>query len=934
MSSVPSDRMNLTTVPISVRVELFAGVPRMRSDDSASLDELQRPLLTFLLEKQARILEKGFAAHAHVTPADCAKRFAVSQERVLRAVAQMAIVYRDEPLAAARLLSTGCALKRGTVSDERVKVLILDALWSDSHMSDSALDAALRAAHEVELSFADLRRFRSTLHLSAEAAMDVNDALRLFAPCTWLREPFEARKSRPTNFPPAPGTRNTRAARGPVTVGRGVVPPPGYRYIERPLFPHQQEAIEAIEKWYAGGADKGILCLPTGGGKTKTAVSFLLKTALARGARCLWLAHRDELIEQAYSTFVESSHSASRPFVLGRWTSAEKIAGSPDVSVASIPTLTHQDDRGLAAFSSAHGSFDLCVVDECHHGAARTWRRLIEALRERTPHLRVLGLSATPTRTDESEVGWLTRHFGDVLYEVGTLPLIEKGILAKPRISAMNTGRRFDATPAERDAFEQFHDLPTGLVSRIADDTVRNEVIARAYLARRAEWGQTLIFAATIEQSKRLASLLRAEGVKVGEVYGESTANARVRVVEAFRCKDLDVVVNCGVFAEGTDLPSVRTVVLARPTRSRILFAQMVGRGMRGPATGGTSECNVVSFFDEVFGLMHAHLASGFRNEGEANEALGLTPVVETEEDGQDAADDASVSTAVALGEAAAVRSLFQAHALGPVDGCDASLLGWFEARSLGQRRYLPCFATNEQVSVAAWVAGRPGGPQPTMPSVPAAAIQAFLDFAGAPDVPIVWRGLDIAVTPEEVARLADDITLLNVETVAPLSIPPPFDSPVAATDLVEPEWWTYAEELAGLQPGGIVLQGGLSVSATSFAAAEKLWNALGGVVPPEDAPHLVGLVRTAAARQGGRPDEAEALVRRAIDSGSFPTRRERPQPPNHDAVIDFLDSRPKSEWWGILDILRASLMFVHPVASRRAFLLDLLRHTTEGEGA
>lgn len=896
----------------------------MRSDDASQLDELQRALLKFLLEKQARLFDAGFAAHAHVTVEDCATKLSVSAERVRSALFGVSVVFRDEPLAAARLLSAGYRLSRGTVSDERIKTLILAELWADARLPDSALDTALRQFHKVELSFSDLRRFRGALNLLADGANDVSDALRSFAPCTWLREPFQAWLASRTNRPARGPQRTVRTVRGPVAVGVDRVPPPGYRYIERPLFPHQQEALEALNRWHSGPSDRGILCLPTGGGKTKTAVTFLLKTALAAGQRCLWLSHRDELIEQAYATFVESSHLSPRAFVIGKWTSGEKHVGVTDVTVASIPTLAFQDDRGLAAFTSAQGGFDVCVVDECHHGAARTWRRLIEALRERAPGLRVLGLSATPTRTDEKELTSLTRHFGEILFEVATLPLIERGILANPRIIAVDTGRRFAATAAERDSFEQFHDLPSGLVTRIADDTVRNEVIARAYLTNRADWGQTLIFAATTEQSRRLGLLLRGAGVRVDEVYGQSTASTRVRIVEAFRRRELDVVVNCGVFAEGTDLPSVRTVVLARPTRSRILFAQMVGRGMRGPALGGTTECNVVSFFDEVLGLMHAHLATGFSSELEANEALGLAPTEETEP-----AEGDVGSTDVGSGEAAAIRSLFQAHDLGPVDGCDLPLLGWFEARSGPHVRYLPCFEVEERLAVDVWIASRPGGGSPSLANVPASAVTEFVQFATDPSVVIHWRGLELVVGADEVEEVAAG--LVGIRAVEPVALASePVLEQVEPVELPsEPEWWVYAKECVEAPAGTVPLKGELRVRPTSLAAAETLWNRFGGMVPVEDVPFVIGLVRTASLRQGGDPDEAEAIISNAISSGIFPLQRARPAPPDHAQLVVFLDSKPRSDWLNVIDILKATAMFVHAIESRRGLLLELLGYTT-----
>lgn len=211
---------------------------------------------------------------------------------------------------------------------------------------------------------------------------------------------------------------------------------------------HQAESIEHLISWYKQNTKSdagGILVLPTGGGKTFTAIRFICLTAISDGYKVLWLAHTHHLLEQAYYGFESHVGSVSPPKqnlnvrvvsgTIGHFRVAE-ISPNDDVIIATLQTITkaYKDNHfSLNEFiDSAKGKLFI-VFDEAHHAPAPSYRRFILNLRDRCSQMHLLGFTATPIYNDENLQGWLAKLFPQgILYQVPPQELMAEGILSKP----------------------------------------------------------------------------------------------------------------------------------------------------------------------------------------------------------------------------------------------------------------------------------------------------------------------------------------------------------------------------------------------------------------------------------------------------------------------------------------------------------------------
>lgn len=337
------------------------------------------------------------------------------------------------------------------------------------------------------------------------------------------------------------------------------------------LRPYQAAAIDAIREEYRRGVKSTLLVLPTGMGKTITFGSAA-RRAIENGRRVLILAHRGELIQQAVEKLDMLGVSAEVEM-------ADRYARAryqdPDCVVATVQTL-----RGGRLESWPRDYFGLVVTDEAHHATSKTYRD-VYAHFSRARHL---GVTATPDRTDGVGLGAV---FESVAYET-TLwdamtapdpgPYLCRLTVCQRDISIDLRGLK---TPKGDYSDAELEDVFRPLVEPLAN-AIKLEVGER----------RTIVFTPGVKSAEGMAAALRAIGLRAVAVSGGDPD--RAEKFAGLHSGAVQVLCNCMIATEGFDCPAVSAIVLCRPTKSRSLCAQMVGRGTR--LYEGKTDCLVIDF--------------------------------------------------------------------------------------------------------------------------------------------------------------------------------------------------------------------------------------------------------------------------------------------------------------------------------------------------
>jgi superfamily II DNA or RNA helicase len=374
-----------------------------------------------------------------------------------------------------------------------------------------------------------------------------------------------------------------------------------------PLFSFQKEAVAALQKAFLQGSRKsGMLVMPTGSGKTMTTAYFLLRYMIPLGYQVIWLAHRHLLLTQAAGTFYDNSfliklgNAQKERFQLvcvsGEHDSIKSAERDDDALFLSVPSVF----RNLDYLESILRDKLIVVVDEAHHTVAKTYLKTIRFIQERNANAKLLGLTATPIRSKESESAYLQKLFDwPPIHEVKIGKLIEGKYLADPKVEVVETGENYEASVSQPEAqyMEKFNVLPESMLNKIADSKKRNALIVAQYMKNRDEYKKTLIFALNNVHARTLHDDLTERGVKCGCVYSDNPLNAAT--IQRFVKGELEVLVNINIMTEGSDVPDIQTVMLTRPTNSDVLLMQMIGRAMRGANVGGTDTATIVDFHDQ-----------------------------------------------------------------------------------------------------------------------------------------------------------------------------------------------------------------------------------------------------------------------------------------------------------------------------------------------
>lgn len=324
-----------------------------------------------------------------------------------------------------------------------------------------------------------------------------------------------------------------------------------------PPEPHavQKEALAALEATRAAGHGAALVVLATGLGKTWLSA---FDSDRPEFRRILFVAHREEILTQALTTF-----RTIRPYAnLGYYTGRER-APEADVLFASIQTLGRE--RHLQRFDPRE--FDYIIVDEFHHAAAQSYRRVLDYFEPAF----LLGLTATPDRTDGRDLLALCEH--NLVYRCDLAEGIRRGLLSPFAYYGVPDDVDYSQIPWRSTRFDE-----EALTAAVATQARARNALEQY---RRLGGIRTLGFCVSKRHADFMAEFFRAAGVRAVAVHSGEGSAPRARSLEELEAGELDVVFAVDIFNEGVDLPAIDTILMLRPTESRILWLQQFGRGLR-----------------------------------------------------------------------------------------------------------------------------------------------------------------------------------------------------------------------------------------------------------------------------------------------------------------------------------------------------------------
>lgn len=318
------------------------------------------------------------------------------------------------------------------------------------------------------------------------------------------------------------------------------------------LREHQEEALENLRKLREEGKTITLVQGATGSGKS--AIGVL--DAKSVGKRVLFLAHTKELVNQGYENFKKLWSEVS----VGKFVDSDHDTDT-FVVCGSIQSII----RNLSSFKP--DDFGYLVIDECHHASAKSYATILQYFK---PSF-TLGLTATPERADGED---LLEVFQSVAHKLDIKEAVETGVLVPVRCIRVKTNINLQDVRINGFKYNAL-DLETAIVI-----PERNKLIVDTYLEY-AKGKSTVIFCTSVNHADTIAQLLRERGVVAESVSGRTDSNKRKKILKDYENKEIQVLCACDLLNEGWDSPITEVLFMARPTMSKTIYMQQLGRGMR-----------------------------------------------------------------------------------------------------------------------------------------------------------------------------------------------------------------------------------------------------------------------------------------------------------------------------------------------------------------
>lgn len=390
--------------------------------------------------------------------------------------------------------------------------------------------------------------------------------------------------------------------------------------------------------------ERMLVHMPTGTGKTKISMHIItnyINFTLEKKGVVLWVAHTTELLQQAYDTFVDVwSHLGNGEINAYKLWGTRNIDNLDDaidgVVFCGLSKIMSIYDSNPALYERLKKDCRLIVFDEAHKAAAKQTQKVIEGLM-RMPqgyeNRALIGLTATPGRTTEDSYdnNLLTNMFGNKLIYIdseilnqinfGRLQALntvaeeniikyfqERKILAKMKPERLTYKQDFTDRELKtlsgnlRDLGYDDKEYTNDQLKVLASNKERNLAILNQLRLLQIQKQPTIVFACSVAHAKMLSAMLTLEGIKNSLILGEMDPLDRKNAINIFKDRDsgVDIIINYEVLTTGFDSKNIKCVFITRPTKSIVLYSQMLGRGLRGPLMGGNENCTLIDIQDNL----------------------------------------------------------------------------------------------------------------------------------------------------------------------------------------------------------------------------------------------------------------------------------------------------------------------------------------------
>ncbi len=390
--------------------------------------------------------------------------------------------------------------------------------------------------------------------------------------------------------------------------------------------------------------ERMLIHMPTGTGKTKTSMHIItnyMEFTLHKKGLVIWVAHTIELLEQAYKTFCDVwghlGDGEIKAYKLWGNHNIQEISTELNgIAFCGLSKLMSLYDSSPVLFERLKKDCRLVVFDEAHKAAADKTKRIIENLLlmpQGYENRALIGLSATPGRTTEASYSnnLLTNMFGGKLIHIdasiinqinmGKLKALnsvaeeniikyfqERRILSKIVPERLTYKKEFTENEltilgaALHDLGYNEKEYTEKQLEVLATNKERNKAIMQKLRILHMEKVPTIVFACSVDHAKMLSAMLTLEGISNSLVVGELNIIDRKNAIDTFKEKEsgVDIIINYEVLTTGFDSKNIRCVFITRPTKSIVLYSQMIGRGLRGPMMGGNEICQLIDVDDNL----------------------------------------------------------------------------------------------------------------------------------------------------------------------------------------------------------------------------------------------------------------------------------------------------------------------------------------------